>query len=52
MSKELFITLPSLRIGKIVEVSGNQIRIELKEERRIIDSTLKKLEDFLKTNDV
>lgn len=29
MSKELFITLPSLRIGKIVEVSGNQIRIEL-----------------------
>ena len=29
MSKELFITLPSLKIGKIVEVSGNQIRIEL-----------------------
>lgn len=29
MSKELFITLSSLRIGKIVEVSGNQIRIEL-----------------------
>jgi uncharacterized protein len=29
MSKELFTTLPSLRIGKIVEVSGNQIRIEL-----------------------
>lgn len=29
MSKELFITQPSLRIGKIVEVSGNQIRIEL-----------------------
>lgn len=29
MSKVLFITLPSLRIGKIVEVSGNQIRIEL-----------------------
>lgn len=29
MSKELFIALPSLRIGKIVEVSGNQIRIEL-----------------------
>ncbi len=29
MSKELFITLPSLRIGRIVEVSGNQIRIEL-----------------------
>lgn len=29
MSKELFITLPSLRIGKIIEVSGNQIRIEL-----------------------
>lgn len=29
MSKELFITLPALRIGKIVEVSGNQIRIEL-----------------------
>lgn len=29
MSKELFITIPSLRIGKIIEVSGNQIRIEL-----------------------
>lgn len=29
MNKELFITLPSLRIGKIIEVSGNQIRIEL-----------------------
>jgi uncharacterized protein len=29
MSKELFITIPSLRIGKIVEVNGNQIRIEL-----------------------
>lgn len=29
MSKELFITIPSLRIGKIVEVNGNQIRVEL-----------------------
>lgn len=29
MSKELFITLPSLRIGKIVEVSGSHLRIEL-----------------------
>lgn len=29
MNKELFITLPSLRIGKIVEVNGNQIRVEL-----------------------
>jgi hypothetical protein len=29
MSKELFTTLPSLRIGKIVKVSGNQIEIEL-----------------------
>ncbi|WOK04741.1 ATP-binding protein [Imperialibacter roseus] len=29
MIEELFVTLPSLRIGKIVEVSGNQIRIEL-----------------------
>jgi len=37
---------------EIIEEKNNQIRIELKEERRIIDSTLKKLEDFLKTNDV
>lgn len=29
MSKELFVALPSLRIGKIIEVRGNQIRIEL-----------------------
>jgi DNA helicase HerA-like ATPase len=29
MNKELFTTLPSLRIGKIIEVSGNSIRIEL-----------------------
>jgi hypothetical protein len=29
MSKELFTTLPSLRIGKIVEVSGNQIKLNL-----------------------
>jgi DNA helicase HerA-like ATPase len=29
MSKELFVTLPSLRIGKIIEVNGNQVRIEL-----------------------
>jgi uncharacterized protein len=29
MNKELFITIPSLRIGKIIEVNGNQIRIEL-----------------------
>lgn len=29
MSKELFKSNPSLRIGKIIEVSGNQVRIEL-----------------------
>ncbi len=29
MNKELFTTQPSLRIGKIIEVSGNSIRIEL-----------------------
>lgn len=29
MSRELFVIQPSLRIGKIIEVSGNQIRIEL-----------------------
>lgn len=29
MSKQLFTTNPSLRIGKIIEVSGNSIRIEL-----------------------
>ena len=29
MNKELFITIPSLRIGKIIEVSGNSLRIEL-----------------------
>jgi uncharacterized protein len=29
MNKELFATLPSLRIGKIIEVNGNSIRIEL-----------------------
>jgi hypothetical protein len=29
MNKVLFTTIPSLRIGKIIEVSGNSIRIEL-----------------------
>lgn len=29
MNKELFTIIPSLRIGKIIEVSGNSIRIEL-----------------------
>lgn len=29
MNKQLFTTNPSLRIGKIIEVSGNSIRIEL-----------------------
>ena len=29
MSKKLFITLPTLKIGKVIEVNGNQIRIEL-----------------------
>lgn len=29
MTKELFITLPSLRIGKIIEVNSSSIRIEL-----------------------
>lgn len=29
MNKELFTTLPALRIGKIIEVNGNSIRIEL-----------------------
>lgn len=29
MNKELFTTVPTLRIGKIVEVSGNSIKVEL-----------------------
>src|SRR5690606_21176822 len=29
MLKELFITLPSLRIGKVIEVNSNSIRVEL-----------------------
>lgn len=29
MSKELFLAIPSLRVGKIIEVNGNSIRIEL-----------------------
>lgn len=29
MNKELFTTLPALRIGKIIEVNGNSLRIEL-----------------------
>ena len=29
MNKEIFTTNQSLRIGKIIEVSGNSVRIEL-----------------------
>ena len=29
MNKRLFSTIPSLRIGRVIEVSGNQVRIEL-----------------------
>ncbi len=29
MNKELFTTIPALRIGKIIEVSGNSLKIEL-----------------------